>query len=164
MTISITMSGVETPEHINFNGELFVKQSSVTVTEAESPSPESTRDLINKVRAERKSFAGGSTHDILDLLIDIVERLEREKQSLILFPYPPVVPVTPPIGGAPYIPPNPMPIAPMPNTPYYLPTTGDQPTTGRPYVTCQNDGGGATGASPAVAQADGAGEAFDWPF
>jgi hypothetical protein len=170
MTISITMTGVEVPEHINFNGELFVKLSSANPNEVAStetpwmmPSPETTRDIIADIK-RRHSLNQYAAYpaSVLDKLIEVLERLEREKQNLItMFPYPTVpAPSIPPYGGSPYIPPfNPLP------TPYPQPTWTGDPLPNERTVTCKLAGcTDLMGTHGAVSQADGAGPYEDLPF
>jgi hypothetical protein len=98
----ITMNGESFPSGIDFFRErLEQKDADVKQPPQEPQRPAyvgqspftPVKDLIDRVKREAMSYAGGSTHEKINLLIDIVEKLDNEMPRIFSTPSPYIAPM-----------------------------------------------------------------------
>jgi hypothetical protein len=97
----ITMNGESFPSGIDLFRERL-EQKDVDVKQPQEPqrpayvgqSPFTpVKELIDRVKREAMSYAGGSTHEKINLLIDIVEKLDNEMPRIFSTPSPYIAPM-----------------------------------------------------------------------
>jgi hypothetical protein len=110
----ITTNGESFPSGVDFFRERLEQKDADVTQPQEPPRPAyvgqspftPVKELIDRVKREAMSYAGGSTHEKINLLIDIVEKLDDEMPRIFSTPSPYIAPMT----FVPYWGPNTQPI------------------------------------------------------